>query len=217
MILLLPLSRYKKQALRQEAPDLSGYPKSKKLRDGTKIILRPMQKGDGEKLHQFFEKLEPKAKLFLKDDVADSNVTKEWEDNLDFSSVVPILAFRDDEIIGDATLHRDLHGWSRHVAEIRMVTAHDVRKQGLGLLLARELYFLAQKLHVDKVIAEAMDSQEGAIRVFEKLGFKQEAVLKNAVMDLEGKKHNLVFLTQDIAVLWRKIENLMHDLEDHGG
>lgn len=217
MILLLPLSQYKKQALRQELPDLSDFPKTAKLRDGSEVLLRPMQKGDADKLHEFFRKLEPRAKLFLKDDVSNEMMIREWEDNLDFTRVIPVLAFRGDQIVGDATLHRNVHGWSRHVAEIRMVTAQSVRKQGLGMLLARELYFLAQKLRVDKVIGQVMDSQEGAIKVFEKLGFRQEAVLKDMVLDMKGKKHDLIILTQDITILWNKIEDLMHDLEDHGG
>lgn len=217
MLILLPLSQYKKQALRQEKIDLAGYPKELKLRDGTQVILRPMKKGDGEKLLEFFNNLQPRAKLFLKDDVSDPKVIQDWEDNLDFSRTIPILAFQDDKIIGNATLHRNSRGWARHVGEIRIVTAHEYRRKGLGYLLTREIFFIAQKLRVDMVMAQVMSIQEDAISVFEKLGFTKEAVLKNAVMDMKNKKHDLVILTQDISVLWQQIENLISDMEDHGG
>ncbi|MGA1872519.1 MAG: hypothetical protein ACMUHY_02510, partial [Thermoplasmatota archaeon] len=43
--------------------------------------------------------------------------------------------------IGDATLHRAKFGWFRHVGEIRLVTHPDYRRKGLGLLLAKEIFF----------------------------------------------------------------------------
>ncbi|NOY77043.1 MAG: GNAT family N-acetyltransferase [Calditrichaeota bacterium] len=193
------------------------YPKTKKLRDGTPVTLRPMKKSDEKALYDFFIGLRPEDRLFLKDDVTDPKVIHEWAQHIDYEKIIPILAFIDDKVVGDATLHRASHGWSQHVGEIRMVTSPEYRRKGLGLILAKEIFLLAQFLGIEKVEAEMMDSQEGAIRVFETIGFQKEAQLKDHVKDLRGRKHDLIIMTQDISKLWEYMDKMLMDAEDHGG
>ncbi|GBE26294.1 MAG TPA: N-acetyltransferase [Bacteroidetes bacterium] len=193
------------------------YPKEKRLKGGTKVMLRPMEKKDEKALYEFFNGLKPGDRLFLKDDVTDQRVIHEWVEDIDYEKIIPILAFDGEKVIGDATLHRSEHGWSRHVGEIRMVTASGYRRRGLGLVLAKEIFLLAQLLGIEKVQAEMMDSQQGAIKVFETIGFQKEAVLNDYVKDLQGRKHNLVIMTQDISRLWERMDKMLLDMEDHGG
>ena len=193
------------------------YPKKKKLKNGTVVTLRPMKKEDEKALFEFFNRLRPEDRLFLKDDVTDPNVIHSWAENLDFEKIIPVLAFDGDKVVGDATLHRPTHGWSQHVGEIRMVTDPDYRHQGLGLVLAKEIFLLAQFLGIEKVTAEMMDTQEGAIRVFESIGFQKEAELKDHVKDLQGRKHNLLIMSQDISKLWERMDQMLLEMEDHGG
>jgi len=193
------------------------YPKTKKLKDGTTVTLRPMAKSDEKALYEFFISLRPEDRLFLKDDVTDPKVIHEWAQHINYEKIIPILAFIDDKVVGDATLHRASHGWSQHVGEIRMVISPEYRRKGLGLILAKEIFLLAQYLGIEKVEAEMMDSQEGAIRVFETVGFKKEAQLKDYVKDLQERKHDLIIMTQDISKLWEYMDKMLLDAEDHGG
>lgn len=193
------------------------YPKTKKLKDGTTVTLRPMKTSDEKALHEFFINLRPEDRLFLKDDVTDPKVIHEWAKHIDFEKIIPILAFDGRKVVGDATLHRASHGWSRHVGEIRMVTSPEYRRKGLGLILAKEIFLLAQYLGIEKVEAEVMDLQEGAIHVFETIGFQKEALLKDYVKDLQGRKHDLIIMTQDISKLWERMDKMLLDAEDHGG
>ena len=187
------------------------YPKRATLRDGQEIILRLMVREDDKKLLEFFRRLPPEDRLFLKDDVTDAKLIQTWAENLDYSHVIPILAESEDRIIGDATLHRNRHGWSTHVGDIRLVTDPEFRRQRLGRILAREIFFLALVLKLNKVVAQMMEDQHGAIRVFTALGFEQEAILKNHVRDLEGKHHNLIIMSQDVIGFWRRIEDQIAD------
>jgi len=98
------------------------------------------------------------------------------------------------------------------------VTDPDFRHQRLGRILAREIFFLALVLKLDKVIARMMEDQQGAIRVFTALGFEREALLKNYVRDLEGKHHNLIIMSQDVIGFWRRIEDQIADtMSVHSG
>lgn len=145
---------------------LKDYPKKERLKNGNEVLLRPMHKEDYQALHNFFSSLPLEDRLFLKEDVGDPEVINTWIKNLDYSRIIPILAEINGIIIGDATLHLRQFGWSRHVGEIRVVTDAKFRRQGLGLLLTREIFLLAVRLKLEKIVAEMTDTQGSAINIF---------------------------------------------------
>lgn len=197
---------------------LEDYPKTVILKNGEEAILRPLESGDEKKLAEFFQSLPLKNRLFLKHDVTDSKIIKSWVKNIDLERVIPIVAVKGDRIIGDATLHWAKFGWFRHVGEIRLVTHPDYRRKGLGVLLAKEIFFLALTLKLDKIVAMMAEDQHAAVRVFTLLGLEKEAVLPDHIMDHKGKKRNLVIMAQDVSALWQQIKDLIHDsFDDYSG
>ncbi len=189
---------------------ISGYPKDVTLRDGTAVRLRPMEAADAPALLTFFRALPEEDRAFLKDDVTQQEIIDRWVRELDYERVLPMLAFDGKRVVGDATLHRQRQGWSRHVGEIRCVVARKFRKKGLGTTLIGELYRNAVGMGLDRIVAQMMESQTGAIAAFEKLGFQREAVLKGHVRDIHGKKHSLVVMSNDITELWHRMDDLLH-------
>ncbi len=186
---------------------LREYPKHITLRDGTVVTLRPMVSEDGPALLDFFRRLPPEDRQFLKDDVTRSETVEAWSRNLNYARVLPILAEHEGRIAGDATLHRQTDGWMRHIAQIRVVTDARYRRRGLATALAREIFYLALQGGLDKMVAEMAADQAAAITIFRKLGFEQEARLANQVVDLHGRKHDLVILTTDIPTLMQKMQD----------
>ncbi len=185
---------------------VKGFPKEVTLRDETSVTLRPMVRPDKDALLDFFRRLPPEDRQFLKDDVTRAEIIEAWARGLDYDRVLPILAESEGRIVGDATLHRQVYGWMRHVGEIRVVTDAYYRRRGLASAMAREIFYLALQMGLDKMVAEMVADQIAAIKVFEKLGFQQEARLANHVVDLNGRKHDLVILTTDIAALMQKMQ-----------
>ncbi len=186
---------------------LSEYPKKFKTRDNLGITIRQMIKEDETKLIEFFKKLPETDRMYLRDDVSKPEIIRKWVENLNYERVFPILAFYEDKIIGDATLHREKFGWKQHIGEIRIVVDPDYRKKGVGAILAHEIYYISLKTGLKKLMAEMMVEQQNAIKVFDKLGFIQEAVLSGHVIDSKGKAHNLVIMTNDVEALWQKIKD----------
>lgn len=186
---------------------LSEYPKKFKTKDNIEITLRQMVKEDEQKLLDFFRRLPETDRMYLRDDVSKPETIRKWVENLNYERVFPVLAFHEDTIVGDATLHREIYGWKQHLGEIRIVVAPDYRRKGVGAILAREIYYLALKLGLKKLMAEMMADQHNAIKVFDKLGFIQEAVLSEHVIDSRGKPHDLVIMTNDVESLWAKIRD----------
>jgi ribosomal protein S18 acetylase RimI-like enzyme len=195
--------------------DLSEYPKTCHLKDGTEVTLRPLVADDKFNLLKFFRDLPEKDRLFLKEDVTEKEVINRWIDHLDYDQVLPILAEMNGEIIADGTLHMNKYGWSRHVGEIRIAVAESYQTRGLGSVLAHELVGHAQKIGLEKVQAQVIESEVGAIVMLERIGFEIGAVLKDYVTDTKGGKQNLVIMINDVMELWRKMEDLIHDSEWH--
>jgi RimJ/RimL family protein N-acetyltransferase len=185
---------------------VKGFPKLVTLRDRTVVTLRPMVREDKSELLAFFSRLPPEDRQFLKDDVTRPEIIEAWARDLNYDRVLPILAEHEGQIVGDATLHRQAYGWMRHVGEIRVVTDAYFRRRGLASAMAREIFYLALQVGLDKMVAEMAADQVAAIKVFQKLGFQQEARLVNHIADLQGRKHDLVILTTDIPALMQKMQ-----------
>jgi len=177
---------------------LDRYPQEVTLKDGTDLLLRTMNKQDERALMDFFESLEDPDRLYLRNDVSNYRVVREWFINLNYSKVLPLLAVHGDQIVANATLHRKPFGWMRHVGEIRIVVSPNFRKRGLARTMFTELIQTAAEAGLDKLTAEMAASQNDAIEVFRKMGFKDEITLKGYIKDARGIVHDLLIMTLDI-------------------
>ncbi|MCW9066797.1 MAG: hypothetical protein OQJ78_10935 [Ignavibacteriaceae bacterium] len=82
------------------------YQKEAVLKDGTKILLRPMVTEDQDALYEFFKGVSEEEARYLRDDVKSRLLIESWAKNLDYSRTLPILAIKDDIIVVDATINR---------------------------------------------------------------------------------------------------------------
>jgi len=192
------------------------YPKEVVLKDGSRLALRLMQKNDLERLHAFFRALPQEDRLYLKDDVTDRSVLKRWTSHIDPEHILAVLALRDGHVVGDATLHVEQLGWTKHVGEIRCVVAREYQNKGLGTLLVHELVQHAIHRKLKKVAVMMMDCQQEANRTFERIGFRKEAVLPGYVVDIHGQEHGLVIMVSEPEDVWEKLQDLMLDMDFRG-
>jgi len=190
---------------------LEGYPKYVSMKDGAQVIIRPMTPADEAGLKDFFNQLPEKDRMFLREDVTRPEVVESFVRNLDFDRVLPILAEYEGSIVGDATLHRSQHGWAKHVGQIRVVASKAFQHRGLGTALARCLVRHSVSVGLDKLVAEVVDNQVAAKKAFEKLGFKEEAVLSGHVHDIHGTRRNLVIMSNDVSHIWDTMEAMVAD------
>lgn len=177
------------------------------LKDGSTVSIRAMTKNDSNALHEFFKHIPEEDRLFLKHDVADKKIIEEWAKSLDYNTVLPLLAFdENNRIVGDATLHMKDYGWSRHIGEIRIVVARAWRSKGVGLALSKEIFMAALEKKLSKIVAQMAADQKGALKVFEKLGFSKEAELENHIIDLKEQTHNLIIMSNDVKKAVKTME-----------
>src|ERR1700756_1840598 len=78
---------------------IPGYPALSHTPTGVPLTLRPMLPTDQEALLDFFRRIAPEDRLYLKDDVTWPAVIARWAATLDYRRVLPLLALVEHTII----------------------------------------------------------------------------------------------------------------------
>ncbi|MCJ2176959.1 GNAT family N-acetyltransferase [Novosphingobium album (ex Hu et al. 2023)] len=169
--------------------------------DGVRVSLRPMHAADKDAILTFARELPAQDLLFLQRDIRLEKVVTAWiEQTAEGGSISSLVAVDGDgHLRGCSALVRDRLSWSSHVADIRILVGVDSRSMGLGRLLALHCVDQALAEDVEKLTVHTTPEQEGALRMFEELGFRPEALLRDHVRDAEGQTSDIVILALSLA------------------
>jgi L-amino acid N-acyltransferase YncA len=173
------------------------YPRRIHCRD-TELELRLMAAGDEAVALAFANALPVHDLLFLQRDIREAKVVSAWIEQIERGSITSHLAVASGKILGCTAVVRDVMSWSPHVGELRIVVAEAMRGSGLGRVLMQEAFALAVSLGLEKVLARMTPDQRAAMVLFEEMGFRPEALLRDQVRDAEGKMHDIVILSLEV-------------------
>ena len=185
--------------------DMRSYPLHVATEAGD-IEFRMMGPADEAAVLAFAQALPAHDLLFLPRNISEPKVLSAWVKEIERGAITSLLAVKDGKVVGCGTLVRDPHSWSPHVGEIRMVVSQDVRGQGVGPALSQETFALALGASLEKLSVQMTVDQQGAIALFESFGFKAEALLRDHVRDVDGKKHDIVVLGHKVAQVGAQME-----------
>jgi len=174
--------------------------------DVGEIELRLMTRADEEAVLAFARKLPTHDLLFLPRNISEPKVLSAWIGEIERGAIISLLAIWSESVVGCGTVVRDPHSWSPHVGEIRMVVLPEVRGTGVGRVLSQETFALALGAGLEKLTAQMTVDQKAAIALFESLGFKAEALLRDHVRDAGGQKHDIVVLGHNVAQFRAQME-----------
>ena len=166
---------------------------------GETIALRAMTAADEAAVIAFAQAVSTHDLLFLARDITQPRVVKAWIRDIEAETITTLLAWRGDQIIGCAAIVSDPLAWSGHVAEIRVVLLQSMRGKGLGHQLTEQAFATALAAGAEKISARMTLDQKGAVAVFEGLGFTIEALLRDQVKDRDGRRHDILILSHDVA------------------
>lgn len=190
---------------------VEGFPKTRVL-EQRKLEFRLMSAEDAPRILRFARALPPHDLLFLLRDISQQDNVERWVQDVREGRNSTVLALERGDVVGYGSLIRSQQDWSQHVAEIRVLTAATARGLGLGRLLTREAFQIALELGVEKINARMTLDQVGARRVFEGMGFRPEAVLRDEVKDRSGKKHDLLVMANDVQAFLARMDQ--HGIPD---
>jgi len=174
--------------------ELQQFPKTVKLKDGTKATLRPLRKDDEKDFHKLFLDIPEPERMFIKHRVQDIQVIYDWCRNIDYGRNLPLVALMSGKIIGVATLHQQLGGWRRHIGRVSVLVHPQFRGRGLATMLVNEILDIARRAGLEKVEAEFIGEQEAAAKMFAMLGFSQLLRLEDYVKDMQAISHDYILM-----------------------
>jgi len=178
--------------------ELQKFPKTVKLKDGKKAVLRPLAQTDEKEFHKLFQSIPERERMFIKHRVQDIKVIRDWCKNIDFGRNLPLLGLIDNKIVGCATLHQRLGGWKRHIGRVSVLVHPDFRGRGLARKLIEETLDLARAAGLEKTEAAFLAEQEAAMKMFALLGFSQLVRLDDYVKDMQAVTHDYILMGLDL-------------------
>jgi RimJ/RimL family protein N-acetyltransferase len=177
---------------------VSDYPKTVDCGESS-LVLTPFEASHLGAVKAFAQGLEAHDLLFLGRDIQHPKVITAWLDAIADGDIASLVAFEGERVVGTTAIVRDKLSWSPHVAEIRLMIAPDLRGRGLGRILLQHCFIDAIEAGAEKLMARMTPDQRGAIALFEEMGFRGEAMLRDHVRDRDGKLHDLAILSLDVA------------------
>ena len=188
--------------MEEERPKIQRpYPRIVTLEDDTTLNMRLMIPGDTNRIVLFARSLPEDDLLFLRTDITKAFVVMLWGQNIKTGLTVTVLAERNNEIAGYASMHNNEVTWQRHLGELRVQVGPAYRSKGLGRALAAEIFAIAHEMGLRKIVAHMTPDQQGAIATVKRLGFQQEALLSDFVIDRVGRTRDLLVMTCEVAGL----------------
>ncbi len=167
--------------------------------DGKTFTLRLMTASDKPKMLAFAKSLPEDDLLFLAIDITQEDAVDNWVENVEKGRLHTILVECNGKLVGHGSLIHEEQVWTRHIGGMILLLSPETRGKGLGNILAGELFGYAEEIGLRKVMARMAATQRGAIQVFEKLGFKAEALLTDCVIDRNHKTHDLIIMSYDVT------------------
>lgn len=186
------------------------YPQQIKLNSGSSIDLQLLGADDEGAILDFARGLPEDDLLFLRVDITEPQVVKNWIANITGGATVSLAAYDAEGLAGYATVDRNPARWTRRVGEIRVNVAPRCRGEGLGRQLTAQIFDIAQQLGLKKLMAQMTVDQAGAQAAFKRLGFVPEALLADYVEDRNGAPRDLVIMSYDVDGFTNQMDESLH-------
>lgn len=172
---------------------LRNYRHIEVLKDGPRVLFRPLTPEDKERLADLFSRISPDEREYFRSDVSSPDAAAKWCEQLDYSRIFPLIALVNERIVGLATLYLG-QNYTRHIAWIHIYLDKEFRKRGIGTAMLNAQIEIAKMMGLQQIIAEVVVSQPQLIRAFEELGFKFEFRYRDYFITREGDTYDMAVL-----------------------
>lgn len=177
---------------------LEKFPVKSRLKDGTQVAIRPLNKRDAAALQKFFYAVPEPERLFIERPVTEKRFFLQACAKLDFEQDLTLVMLHGSKMIGWINLHQRQGGWRRHIGRITLLTHPNYRGRDVSRLLLEEIVTAARYLGLWKLEAELNGERTIAIRSMETLGFRQLYCLSEYVIDMTRQTHDFVLMGLDL-------------------
>lgn len=106
-----------------------------------------------------------------------------------------LVAQADDRIIGTASIRGENNPKVAHIGEVGISILKEYWGLGLGQLLLEELIYWAEENKLARLELTVQERNKRAIKLYQKFGFQQEAVMERGVIDQDGNYLNVLLMS----------------------
>jgi L-amino acid N-acyltransferase YncA len=193
------------QQLNAQGVELLDFPAEVVLGD-ERLTLRLITRDDADRILRFARALPDHDLLFLRRNITEEAGVERWMGDIEEGLSMAVAAFREDSMEGYAAVARERIEWTRHVAELRVLTSEWARGRGLGRLLTEQAFAIAKSQGIRKMIAQMTTDQTAATAIFKHMGFVTEAELKKHVQGRDGELYDLQIMSLDVEAFAARVD-----------
>jgi len=168
------------------------------LKDGPRVLFRPLLANDAEKLVDLLSRVSPEDKEYFRFDISTPESITQWCKNINYSRTFPLIALVNERIVGLSTLFVG-ENYTRHIAWIHIYLDKEFRRRGIGTAMIRSQIDIARMMGLQQVIAEVAVTQPKVIRAFEEMGFKLEYQHRDYFITHDGETYDMAVLVMYLA------------------
>ena len=167
-----------------------------------RLTFRLMTSADEQSMQsavlKFANNLADSDLVFLRMDITQPEVVREWINNIRLGRTSTILVEEEGKVVGYGNLHYSPLQWTSHIGEIRVLVENTLRGSGVGRILVNELTQLARGKGLEKIVAHIPSTLPRVRHMFEGLGFEPSALLTDWLKDRNYKTHDLIIMAREL-------------------
>ncbi len=160
------------------------------LKNGKEVLFRSPRAEDAEGLLEFLEKIALETDFLVRSPGEDMNTADKERKHIErlnnASTALMILAEADGKIAGSCTLNVGNRKKTHHRGTLGITILREFWNLGIGTHMIEEIASYAKKIGVTQLELQVMDSNERAIRLYERMGFEKIGFLPNAYKQEDG-------------------------------
>ncbi|MDG5789203.1 GNAT family N-acetyltransferase [Evansella sp. AB-P1] len=171
-------------------------PIERKTNDNHTILIRTADVNDGLSMHELTKEVinEEDGLIMVHQDftmtVEDQRIKNDWY--LQLPQTLTLLAEHEKKLIGILTIEPGIFVKTAHRGNLGLIIRKDYRSKGIGRIMMHDALAWAKKNNVfEKIELEVLETNKKAIALYEKLNFKVEGIIKNAVKQSNNNYVNL--------------------------
>jgi len=169
-----------------------------RLRDGTKVVVRPIRRTDAAAMQKFFCVVPEPERLFIERPVTSKALFEGWCRKIDLERDFSLLMLDKRKVIGWINMRVPQGGWMRRIGQLTLLTHPNYRGRDVSLILLEEVISAARHLGLWKLKAELNGERKTAIRSLQHLGFEELFCLPDYVVDMTLQTHDYLVMGLDI-------------------
>ena len=184
---------------------LEKFPVRTTLSNQAPCSIRLMEPCDELPFRDFHTVIPDREQLFLRNQIKDGTLFREWLADQESGQHLPLLAFVDGHIAGMGYLNQRPGGWKRHIGAVTFLTHPDYRGLGLIDLLLEEIIEMARHCGLTKLESELNGERASAIEALALSGFKEIVRIPDYIRDMKANDHDYVLMGMELVA---SFENL---------